>query len=99
MLDKSTYKTWQEIFQEALIRIEGKLDYLLTLNKENLNQSIEREYLSVYEVAKLFKVEQKTVYNWVSLNKIPHRKANGRLLFPRQEINEFILRNESQNIQ
>ncbi len=90
MLDKPSYRTWQELFQEALIRIEGKLDHLLALNKENLNQSLEREFLSVYEVAKLFKIEQKTVYNWVSLNKIPHKKANGRLLFPRDEINEFM---------
>ncbi len=50
MLDKPSYRTWQELFQEALIRIEGKLDYLLALNKENLNQSLEREFLSVYEV-------------------------------------------------
>ena len=38
----------------------------------------------------LLKVEQKTIYNWVSSGKIPYLKANGRLLFRREEIDEML---------
>ncbi|MDO4771901.1 helix-turn-helix domain-containing protein, partial [Porphyromonas sp.] len=43
-------------------------------------------------VSKLLKVEQKTVYNWVWSGKIPYLKANGRLLFRRDEI-DLMLQN------
>lgn len=47
-------------------------------------------YLDIVEVARLFRVEQKTVYNWVCAGKIPSKKLNGRLLFPRLQIEELI---------
>jgi len=37
-------------------------------------------------------MEQKTIYNWVSAGKIPYLKANGRLLFLREEIDEMLLK-------
>ena len=42
------------------------------------------------DVSKILKVEQKTIYNWVWAGKIPYLKANGRLLFLREEIDEMI---------
>ena len=48
----------------------------------------------VIDVSKLLKVEQKTIYNWVSLGKIPYLKANGRLLFLRAEVDEMLRRHE-----
>jgi len=41
------------------------------------------------------KVEQKTIYNWVWAGKIPYLKANGRLLFLREEIDEMLRRRDS----
>ncbi|ADK96778.1 hypothetical protein HMPREF0659_A7032 [Prevotella melaninogenica ATCC 25845] len=35
-------------------------------------------------------MEQKTIYNWVWAGKIPYLKANGRLLFLREEIDEMV---------
>ncbi|EFL47210.1 hypothetical protein HMPREF9296_1955 [Prevotella disiens FB035-09AN] len=35
-------------------------------------------------------MEQKTIYNWVWAHKIPYLKANGRLLFLREEIDEML---------
>jgi len=48
------------------------------------------EYLDIIDVSRILKVEQKTVYNWVSQGKIPYLKANGRLLFLREEIDEML---------
>ena len=48
------------------------------------------EYLDIIDVSKILKVEQKTIYNWVWAGKIPYLKANGRLLFLREEIDEMI---------
>lgn len=47
-------------------------------------------YLDIVEVARLFRVEQKTIYNWVCAGKIPSKKLNGRLLFPRLQIEKLI---------
>ena len=47
-------------------------------------------YLDIVETARLFRVEQKTIYNWVSSGKIPAKKLNGRLLFPRLQIEKLI---------
>ncbi|EFN90217.1 hypothetical protein HMPREF9018_0065 [Prevotella amnii CRIS 21A-A] len=35
-------------------------------------------------------MKQKTIYNWVWAGKIPYLKANGRLLFLREEIDEML---------
>jgi predicted DNA-binding transcriptional regulator AlpA len=47
-------------------------------------------YLDIVETARLFRVEQKTIYNWVCSGKIPSKKLNGRLLFPRLQIEKLI---------
>ena len=73
------FDKWQKQLLDSLARMEGKLDRLL-----------KAEYLDIIDVSKLLKVEQKTVYNWVSAGKIPYLKANGRLLFLREEIDEML---------
>ena len=47
------------------------------------------------DVFKILKVEQKTVYNWVWAGRIPYLKANGRLFFLREEIDEMLRRRDS----
>ncbi|SJZ93341.1 hypothetical protein SAMN02745202_01507 [Segatella oulorum] len=38
----------------------------------------------------ILKVEQKNIYNWVWTGKNPYLKANGRLLFLRERIDEML---------
>jgi len=52
------------------------------------------EYLDIIDVSKILKVEQKTIYNWVWAHKIPYLKANGRLLFLREEIDEMLRKHD-----
>ena len=47
-------------------------------------------FSNIIDVSKILKVEQKTIYNWVWAHKIPYLKANGRLLFLREEIDEML---------
>ena len=70
--------------------MEDKLNRHSELLRD-LKSMTERDgYLDIVEVARLFRVEQKTVYNWVCAGKIPSKKLNGRLLFPRLQIEELI---------
>ena len=77
-----------------MFSMEEKLDELLVLKDQLLDTTIrpplKPEYLDIIEVAKLLRVEQKTVYNWVWEGKIPYLKANGRLLFRRDEIDKML---------
>ena len=74
--------------------MEGKLDRLLVLREQTIDTTVhppmKAEYLDIIDVSRILKVEQKTVYNWVSQGKIPYLKANGRLLFLREEIDEML---------
>lgn len=85
---------WCKLLFERMLLMEEKLDELLVLKDQLLDTSVrpplKPEYLDIIEVAKLLRVEQKTVYNWVWEGKIPYLKANGRLLFKRDEIDEMV---------
>lgn len=91
-------KDWARRLFERLTLVEKKLDHLLVLQEQNIDTTIhpplKPTYLDVIEVAKILKVEQKTIYNWVWLGKIPYLKANGRLLFLREEIDEMLRKRE-----
>lgn len=90
---------FQSLFKKLML-MEAKLDELLCLQKQEQEQELRvhpplrAEYLDIIDVSKLLKVEQKTIYNWVSLGKIPYLKANGRLLFLRAEVDEMLRRRE-----
>ena len=89
-----TFEAWQKQLLDSLARMEGKLDRLLVLREQTVDTTVrpplKPEYLDIIDVSKLLKVEQKTVYNWVSAGKIPYLKTNGRLLFLREEIDEML---------
>ena len=78
--------------------MEAKLDELLSLQKQEHETAVHPpfrpEYLDIIDLSKLLKVEQKTIYNWVSQGKIPYIKANGRLLFLRDEVDKMLRRTE-----
>lgn len=85
---------WCKLLFERMLSMENKLDELLVLKDQLLDTTVrpplKPEYLDIIEVSKLLRVEQKTIYNWVWEGKIPYLKANGRLLFRRDEIDEML---------
>ena len=93
-LDHQLEDTWQKRLFDKLKNVEDKLDRLLVLREQEIDTTIrpplKPEYLDIIDVSKILKVEQKTIYNWVWAGKIPYLKANGRLLFLREEIDEML---------
>ena len=93
-IDDKTENTWQKRLFDKLISVEDTLDRLLVLQDQSVDTTVrpplKPEYLDIIDVSKILKVEQKTIYNWVWAGKIPYLKANGRLLFLREEIDEMI---------
>ena len=79
---------------DKLRTVENKLNQLLVLQEQSVDTTIRTplkpEYLDIIDVSIILKVEQKTIYNWVWTGKIPYLKANGRLLFLREEIDEMV---------
>ena len=80
------------------MNVEGKLDRLLVLREQEIDTAIhpplKPEYLDIIDVSKILKVEQKNIYKWVWTGKIHYLKANGRLLFLREEIDEMVRKQE-----
>ena len=97
-IDQRTEDTWQKRLFDKLMTVESKLDHLLVLQEQSVDTTIhpplKPEYLDIIDVSKILKVEQKTIYNWVWAGKIPYLKANGRLLFLREEIDEMLRKRE-----
>ena len=93
-IDYKTKDTWQKRLFDKLMSVEDKLDRLLVLQEQSVDTTVrpplKPEYLDIIDVSKILKVEQKTIYNWVWAGKIPYLKANGRLLFLREEIDELV---------
>lgn len=93
-IDYKTKDTWQKRLFDKLMSVEDKLDRLLVLQEQSVDTTVrpplKPEYLDIIDVSKILKVEQKTIYNWVWAGKIPYLKANGRLLFLREEIDEML---------
>jgi excisionase family DNA binding protein len=46
-------------------------------------------YLKVAEVAERLRLRPRTIYQMVNQNRIPYRKAGGRLLFEESEIDRW----------
>lgn len=97
-IDYKTEDTWQKRLFDKLMRVEDKLDRLLVLQNQSVDTTVRPplrpEYLDIIDVSQILKVEQKTIYNWVWAGKIPYLKANGRLLFLREEIDEMVQKRE-----
>lgn len=93
-LEHNTEDTWQKRLFDKLMNVEDKLDQLLVLQEQSVDTTVrpplKPEYLDIIDVSKILKVEQKTIYNWVWAGKIPYLKANGRLLFLREEIDKMV---------
>ena len=85
---------WCKRLFDKLKTVEYKLDQLLVLQEQSINTTVrpplKPEYLDIIDASRILKVEQKTIYNWVWAGKIPYLKANGRLLFLREEIDKMV---------
>ena len=97
-IDYKTEDTWQKRLFDKLMNVEDKLDSLLVLQNQSVDTTVRPplrpEYLDIIDVSQILKVEQKTIYNWVWAGKIPYLKANSRLLFLREEIDEMVRKRE-----
>ena len=97
-IDYKTEDTWQKRLFDKLMNVEDKLNRLLVLQNQSVDTTVRPplrpEYLDIIDVSQILKVEQKTIYNWVWAGKIPYLKANGRLLFLREEIDEMVRKRE-----
>ena len=93
-LNDTSETDWCKRLFDKLKTVEYMLDQLLILHEQyvdtNVHPPLKPEYLDIIDVSKILKVEQKTIYNWVWAGKIPYLKANGRLLFLREEIDEMV---------
>lgn len=91
-------ETWQKRLFDKLMCVDDKLDRLLVMQEQVVDISVhpplKPEYLDIIDVSKILKVEQKTIYNWIWAGKIPYLKANGRLLFLREEIDDIVQKRE-----
>ena len=97
-IDYKTKDTWQKRLFDKLMSVEDKLDRLLVLQEQSVDTTVrpplKPEYLDIIDASRILKVEQKTIYNWVWAGKIPYLKANGRLLFLREEIDSILCKRE-----
>ena len=93
-LNDTSETDWCKRLFDKLKTVEYKLDQLLVLQEQsvdtNVHPPLKPEYLDIIDVSKILKVEQKNIYNWVWSEKIPYLKANGRLLFLREEIDKMV---------
>lgn len=91
-------KDWPQCLLEKLVSVEDKLDRLLEIQEQPSDTETDLPknpiYLDIIDVSKILKVEQKIIYNWVWAGKIPFLKANGRLLFLREEIDLMLHKRE-----
>ena len=97
-LNDTSETDWCKQLFDKLRTVENKLDQLLVLQEQSVDTTVrphlKPEYLDIIDVSRILKVEQKTIYNWVWAGKIPFLKANGRLLFLREEIDSILRKRE-----
>lgn len=72
-----------EVKQPSIDEIATEVALILKrrLDARDIMQLLEIVFLDVDEAAALLRVEPKTIRAWVSQDRIPHRKANGKVIF------------------
>jgi excisionase family DNA binding protein len=73
----------QMITQNSIDEIASEIALILKrrLDARDILRLLQVVFLEVEEVAELLRVEVKTIRAWVSQNRIPYRKANGKVVF------------------
>ena len=75
----------EQIAAEAAVIIHQRLD------AKELVKLLQIVFLEVEEAAELLRVKKKTIQEWVSQDKIPFRRANGRVIFMLSELLNWTL--------
>lgn len=89
----------QQIFDETHLSpysaqdLAAEVAAILTqrLNAKDLVKLFHVVYLEVSEVAEILRVKDRTIYTWISQDRIPVRYANGKPLFLLPEILQWTL--------
>lgn len=61
------------------------------MEPKDLLKLLEVVFLTVEEAAKLLRVEKRTIYQWISQDRIPTRHANGKPVFLLRELMKWTL--------
>jgi excisionase family DNA binding protein len=83
--DQSNESSIEEIAAEVASIIHQRLD------AKELVKLLQVVFLEVEEAAELLRVKKKTIQEWVSQDKIPFRRANGRVIFLLSELLNWTL--------
>jgi excisionase family DNA binding protein len=74
-VDAERQSSIDEIAAEVALILKRRLD------AKDVLKLLQIVFLEVEEAADLLRVESKTIRAWVSQDRIPYRKANGRVIF------------------
>jgi predicted DNA-binding transcriptional regulator AlpA len=93
MSKKITYDNLPEAISE-LIEIVEKITNLLESDKSTKRnvrklQKDENETMNIQKTASFLNLSTATLYSYVKKTKIPFKKANGRLVFSKSELNKW----------
>ena len=84
-LDFPAQPSIDEIAAEVALILKRRLD------AKDILKLLQVVFLEVEEAAELLRVEVKTIRAWVSQDRIPYRKANGRVIFMLAELLSWTL--------
>ncbi len=79
-----------ELIEQRLMAIEGKIDSLIEkLENPKDSSSLSPKWINSKQLAQHLGISTAAVAN-LRINKIPYYKIGGRILYKKQEIDEFI---------
>jgi excisionase family DNA binding protein len=84
-VDFQAQQSIDEIASEVALILKRRLD------AKDILKLLQVVFLEVEEAAELLRVEVKTIRAWVSQDRIPYRKANGRVIFLLAELLSWTL--------
>jgi len=75
--------------QKNSIAIQGKDDNIEREKTSLFEKQISGEFLTIDEASSFLRITKSTLYTWVNQRKIPFRKHGGRVVFNRQELDDW----------
>ena len=92
MSDETT-NVEQLSIQPSIEEIAGQVAAILArrMAPKDIVKLLQIVFLETDEAAELLRVEPKTIRAWVSQEKIPYRKANGRVIFMLAELLQWTI--------
>ena len=79
-----------ELFDSLVESIAKRVESSINPSSSEKTASSANPFMSVREAADFLRIRPSTIYLWVSENKIPHSKIGSRLLFKREELDQFV---------